>query len=100
MTLAIFFMAMVPLALLLVLAFSLLKKRMSDATRKRVELGLTLVVYPVLILSFVWQAWANHQQGDWAGVGLAVAAGCLFVIQLVVALRTRTLFPRYGHPKA
>ncbi|RZJ00219.1 MAG: hypothetical protein EON90_08220 [Brevundimonas sp.] len=100
MTAAILFMAFVPLSLLLVLAFVLLSGRMSEALRKRVELGLILTVYPVFILHWAWQAWTDQQRGDWSEFGLMVGVCCLFAIQFVVALRTRTLFPRYGHPKA
>ncbi|HVL41407.1 MAG TPA: hypothetical protein VM348_04560 [Brevundimonas sp.] len=97
---SILFMAIVPLALLLVLAFTLLRGRMSETLRKRVELGLILTVYPAFILHWAWQAWTDHQRGDWSSFGLMVGIGCLFAVQFVVALRTRTLFPRYGHPKA
>ncbi|WP_332639104.1 hypothetical protein [Brevundimonas sp.] len=99
MTSAILFMAIVPLALLLVLAFTLLSGRMSETLRKRVEPGLILTVYPALILYWAWQAWTDQQRGDWAGFGLMAGVGCLFAIQFVVALRSRTLFPRYGRPK-
>ena len=100
MTWAILFMAMVPLALLLVLAFVLLSGRMSETVRKRVELGLILIAYPALILTWAWQAWADQRGGDWASFGLNLALVCVFAIQFVAALRSRTLFPRYGHPKA
>jgi len=99
-TKAILFTALVPLALLLVLGFSLLGSRMSETMRKRVELALTLLVYPAMILSGVFWAWDNYQDHDWAGVGLMVAFACMFAIQFVVALRSRTLFPRYRQPKA
>ncbi|WP_332659971.1 hypothetical protein [Brevundimonas sp.] len=97
---AIVFMAIVPLALLLVLTFTLLSGRMSETLRKRVELGLILTVYPAFILHWAWQAWTDQQRGDWSSFGLMAGLGCLFAVQFVVALRTRTLFPRYGHPKA
>jgi uncharacterized membrane protein len=97
---AILMMAIVPLALLLVLAFTLMSGRLSEALRKRVELGLILIVYPALILTSAWRAWDDQRVSDWAGLGLSLALVCLFTIQFVVALRTRTLFPRYRQPKA
>ncbi len=100
MTSAILFMAIVPLALLLVLAFVLLSGRMSETVRKRVELCLILIAYPALILTWAWQARDDQRVGDWAGFGLNLALVCVFAIQFVVALRSRTLFPRYGRPKA
>ena len=100
MTWAILFMAIVPLALLLVLAFVLLSGRMSEAVRKRVELALILIVYPALILTWVWKVWDDQRAGDWVGFGLNLALVCVFAIQFFAALRSRTLFPRYGHPKA
>ena len=95
MTQAILFTAIVPLALLMVLAFVLLSGRMSEGVRKRVELGLTLTIYPVFILYWAWQAWDNQRQGDWLGVGLMLFLVGLFAIQFVVALRSGTLFPRF-----
>lgn len=92
---AILFMAIVPLALLLMLAFVLLKSRMSEGTRKRAELGLTLVFYPAFILSWAWQAWEYQQQGDWFRVGLYLVLVGVFAVQFVLALRSRTLFPRF-----
>jgi uncharacterized membrane protein YcjF (UPF0283 family) len=99
-TTAILFMAFVPVPLLLVLAFVALGDRMSEPMRKRVELGLTLLLYPALILSGALWAWDNYQEADWVGFGMMLALAGMFAIQFVVALRTRTLFPRYGHPKA
>lgn len=95
---AILFMAIVPLALLLVLAFTLLSARMSEGLRKRVELGLILTIYPVFVLHWAWQAWTDQQRGDWSSFGLMAGLGCLFAIQFAFALRERTLFPRFGHP--
>jgi hypothetical protein len=90
---------MVPLALLLVLGFVLLSGRMSQSLRKRVELGLILIVYPALVVTWAWQAWDDQRAGDWAGFGLNLVLVVLFAIQFVIALRARTLFPRYGQPK-
>lgn len=95
MTQAILFTAIIPLALLMVLAFVLLSGRMSEGVRKRVELGLTLIVYPVFVLYWAWQAWDNQQQGDWVGVGLMLILVGLFAVQFVLAPRSRTLFPRF-----
>ena len=95
MTQAILFQALIALVLLMVLAFVLLSGRMSEGVRKRVELGLTLIVYPVFVLYWAWQAWDNQRQGDWLGVGLMLFLVGLFAIQFVVALRSRTLFPRF-----
>lgn len=100
MTQAILFTALVPLALVLVLAFNLLGRRMSETMRKRVELALTLLVYPAMIASGVFWAWDNYNDRDWAGVAIMVALAGVFAIQFVVALRSRTLFPRYRQPKA
>lgn len=97
---ALLFTAIVPLALLLVLAINLLGGRMSETMRKRVELGLTLLVYPAIILSGAWWAWDNYQESDWSGFGLMLALVGVFTIQFIVALRSRTLFPRYGQAKA
>lgn len=100
MTSAILFMAIVPLALVLVFVFSLLEGRMSEGLRKRVGLGLTLLLYPALILTFAWQAWDNQQAGDPFGCGVMLVLVCLFTIQFVLAVRTGTLFPRFRTPKA
>lgn len=100
MTSAILFTAIVPLALLLVLAFVLLSGRMSETVRKRVELGLILIAYPAFILTWAWQAWDSQRVSDWAGFGLNLILVCVFAVQFVVALRSRTLFPRYGQAKA
>lgn len=97
---AMVFMAIVPLALMLVLAFVLLSGRLSEATRKRVELGLILIVYPAFVLTWAWQAWEAQRSGDWAVFGLNLVLVCLFAVQFVVALRTRVLFPRFRAPKA
>lgn len=97
---SILFMAIVPLSLLLVLAFTLLSGRMSDEMRKRVELGLTLIVYPVFIVYWAWQAWENRQQAEWLGFSLYLGLTCLFAVQFVLALRSRSLFPRFRSPKA
>ena len=99
MTQAILFMAVVPLALLLVLAFVLLSGRMSEKLRKRLELSLIISIYPVFILHWAWQAWSNHQRADWSGFGLMLAMVGVFIIHFAMALRSRTLFPRYGHAK-
>ncbi|MDI1325452.1 MAG: hypothetical protein PSV23_01510 [Brevundimonas sp.] len=95
MTLAILFTALVPAALLMVLAFVLLSGRMSDGLRRRVELGLILIFYPVVILTWAWQAWDNQRQGDWLGFGLMLILVAAFATQFVLALRSRTLFPRF-----
>ena len=97
---AILFMALVPLALMLVLAFTLLSGRMSETTRKRVELGLILIVYPAFILTWAWQAWDYQQQADWFRASMYLVLVGAFAVQFVVALRSRTLFPRYRQPKA
>ncbi|MFA4894053.1 hypothetical protein [Brevundimonas sp.] len=99
MTLAILFTALVPAALLMVLAFVLLSGRMSDGLRRRVELGLILIFYPVVILTWAWQAWDNQRQGDWLGFGLMLILVAVFATQFVLALRSRTLFPRFGTGK-
>lgn len=98
MTQAIFFMALVPLALLVVLAFVLLRSRMKEDTRKRVEIVLTCVIYPAVILSSAWQAWVNWRQGEWSSAGMMAALVGLFAIQFVLALRSRSLFPRFRNP--
>ena len=100
MTSAILFTALIPLALLLVLAFVLLSGRMSETVRKRVELGLILLAYPAFVLTWAWQAWDAQRANDWAGVGLNLVLVVAFAVQFVVALRSRTLFPRYRQPKA
>lgn len=99
MTQAILFTAIVPLALLLVLAFVLLSGRMSEGLRKRVEFALTLIVYPVFILHWSWQAWDHQQQADWLEVCLYLGLAVLFAVQFVLALRSRTPFPRFRSPK-
>jgi len=96
---AILFMAIVPLALLLVLAFNLLSGRMRETMRKPVALGLTLVLYPAFILSGAWWARDNYHEGDWVGFGMMLTLAGVFAIQFVVALRTRSLFPRFRTPK-
>lgn len=96
MTQAVLFMAIVPLALLLMLAFVLLRGRMSEGVRRRAELGLTLILYPAFILNWAWQAWNDEQQGDWFGFSMMLILVGVFAVQFVLALRTRTLFPRFG----
>ncbi|KQY75262.1 hypothetical protein [Brevundimonas sp. Root1423] len=95
MTQAILFTALVPLALLLVLGFVLLSGRMSEAVRRRVELGLILIAYPAFILTWASQAWAYQQEGDWFMVSIMLVLIASFAVQFVLALRTRTLFPRF-----
>lgn len=95
---AIVFMVMVPLALLLVLAFNLLKDRMSEMVRKRVELGLILIIYPAFILTWAWQAWDYQQRSDWPGFWLKLALVVLFTIQFVSAARSGVLFPHFRNP--
>ncbi len=96
---AILFTALVPAALLMVLAFVLLGGRMSDGLRRRVEFGFILIFYPVVILTWAWQAWDNQQQGDWFGFGMMLILVGVFAVQFVLALRSRTLFPRFGTGK-
>ena len=100
MTAAILFMAIVPLALLLVLAFTLLSGRMSEGLRKRVQHALILTVYPLLILHWLWQAWERWQTGEWLGLGMYLAIAALFAVQFVISLRTGVLFPRFRKPDA
>ncbi|WP_332677764.1 hypothetical protein [Brevundimonas sp.] len=95
MTQAILFTALVPLALLLVLGFVLLSGRMSETVRRRVELGLILIAYPAFILTWAWQAWEYQQEGDWFMVSIMLVLIGSFAVQFVLALRTRTLFPRF-----
>lgn len=100
MTSAILFMSILPLALLLVLAFVLLSGRMSETLRKRIELGLTLILYPAFLLTWAWQALEYQQQGDWFRFSAMLVLVGVFSVQFVLALRTRTLFPRFRTPKA
>lgn len=96
---AILFTALVPAALLMVLAFVLLSPRMSDGLRRRAELALTLIFYPVVILTWAWQAWDNQREGDWFAFGMMLILVGVFAAQFVLALRSRTLFPRFGTGK-
>ncbi|KQY82501.1 MULTISPECIES: hypothetical protein [unclassified Brevundimonas] len=97
---AILFMAIVPLAILLVLAFTLLSGRMSDSMRDRVQRALILTVYPLLILHWLWQAWERWQTAEWLGLGMYIAIAALFAVQFVISLRTGVLFPRFRTPRA
>jgi hypothetical protein len=61
--------AAVPIALLLILGLVLLGGRLSAETRRRAELGLALVFYPLFAGFFVWKSVGAGQAGDWLTCG-------------------------------
>ena len=95
MTQAILFMAIVPLALLLVLLFALISGYLSEGTRVRIQWAMILTVYPLMILHFGWQAWERQQRADWPGFSLFLVAAGIFAFQFVLSLRSGILFPRF-----
>ena len=70
--------AAVPIALLLVLGLVLLGNRLSVEARRRVELGLALVFYPLLAGFFVWKSVGEVREGDWL-TGAAWGLFALFI---------------------
>ncbi len=99
MTQAILFMAILPLALLLVLLFVLISGHLSEGSRVRIQWIMMLTVYPLLILHFGWQAWERQQIADWRGFSLFLAAALFFALQLVLSVRSGSFFPRSGNRK-
>ena len=61
---AFLFTALIPLAVLTVLGVVLAGGRMNPAIRARIETVLLFVVYPLLILWWLWQVLANLGGGD------------------------------------
>ncbi|WIY68508.1 hypothetical protein KB221_10415 [Aquidulcibacter paucihalophilus] len=100
MTQAVLFMAILPLALLLVLLFVLISGHLSERARVRIQWALMLTVYPVMILHFGWQAWERQQRADWLEFSLFLAAALIFALQLVQSVRSGTLFPRFRSQRA
>lgn len=100
MTQALFFMALVPFAILLVLLFALISGRLSEGARGRLQWAMILTVYPLMILHFGWQAWERQQRADWPGFGVFLVAAGVFAIQFVLSLRSGLLFPRFTTGKA
>ena len=100
MTQAILFMAILPLALLLVLLFVLVSGHLSEGTRVRIQWALMLTLYPLMILYFGWQGWERQQLADWRGFSLYLAGALALAVQLVLAVRSGTLFPRFRDQKA
>ena len=100
MTQAILFMAIVPLALLLVLLFALISGHLGEGTRVRIQWALILTVYPLMILHFGWQAWERQQRGDRLGFSIFLVPVGILAIQFVLSLRSGVLFPRFKARKA
>ena len=97
MTQAILFMAIVPLALLLVLLFAFISGYLSEVTRVRIQCAITLTAYPLMVLHFGWQAWERQQLADWRGFSLFLAAALFLALQLVLSVRSGSFFPRSGN---
>lgn len=97
MTQAVLFMAIVPLALLLVLLFAFISGYLSDVTRVRIQWAITLTGYPLLVLYFGWQAWERQQLADWRGLGLYLAAALILALQLVLSVRSVSFLRRSGN---
>ena len=100
MTQAVLFMAIVPIAVLLVLLFTLVSGYLSERTRVRVQWAMILTLYPVMILHFSWQAWERQQRADWFGVAMYLIATGILAIQFVLSLRSGKLSPRFRSQKA
>ena len=73
MFLGVFFSVAAALGLLAILMFVAMSGRLSADTRRRIELGLIVVFYPVFIAAVGWQAFDYAVQHDWLPAILAVA---------------------------
>jgi len=91
MTKALLFTAVIPLALLAVLALVLISGRLSPTVRRRAEWTTALVALPAFGLYFCWQAWDSVRAGDRLIAGLYVVAAICMLAQVVIAVRSGRL---------
>ncbi|HEY0598719.1 hypothetical protein [Brevundimonas sp.] len=93
------FMAIVPFALAMVLAFAHISGRMSQRLRTRVEWAMMATLYPLMILYFFWRAWGAWQRADWIEFSLPLVAAVILSAQFVLSLRSGSFFPRVRNQK-
>ncbi len=93
MTQAVIFMAIVPVALLMVLGLVLFGGRLRPETRVRVERAMAGVFYPLITLYWLWRSATFAGEGNLLGaVAMIVVAG-VFGWMGVQAVRSGRLAP-------
>ena len=96
MTQAILFMAIVPVALLMVLALVLFGGRLKPETRMKVERIMAAVLYPLVTLYWLWRAASFAGEGNVVGALAMVTVAAVFGWMGLQSVRAGRLAPFSG----